>query len=262
MTMHNELPFLLLENLHYHPPRQHYGCDCPALFQGLSLALAQHQRVGLVGSSGCGKTTLLQILLALQAPQSGTLRCEGREIKVRPRRDLQRYWRRVQYIPQDPLNALAPRLSVEQLLAEPLLRLTGIKASQQHLSQTLDQVELSLRVLEKRPAELSGGQAQRVALARALIVEPDFLLADEPVSGLDLPLREAMTALLIRISDSRKMGMLVVSHDITLAADLCQRLLVMQQGKIIEDRPVQQVLNQPHQAYTRRLLQAVPQLNI
>ncbi|MEQ4953410.1 ABC transporter ATP-binding protein, partial [Klebsiella oxytoca] len=113
---------------------------------------------------------------------------------------------------------------------------------------------------DQRAGSLSGGQAQRVALARALIIQPDFLLADEPVSGLDLPLREQIKSLLLRVTEENRMGLLIVSHDISMLAGLCDRTLVMEAGKIIEDRPTLEMLHLPHHPHTRQLLDAVPAL--
>ncbi|MFJ5431135.1 ABC transporter ATP-binding protein [Pectobacterium actinidiae] len=238
-----------------------------AIFHDLSLNLQQHERVGLVGASGCGKSTLLKTLLALEAPESGAVYCDGNLIKPGSVRSLLWYRRRVQYIPQDPAGSLAPRQRVADLLIEPLKRLRPdeIRHANGHssarLSEVMDQVGLSATLLDKVAGQLSGGQAQRVALARALIVRPEFLLADEPVSGLDLPLREQIKALLQQVTEQNKMGLLMVSHDISMLAGLCDRMLVMDGGRIIEDRPTTEVLASPQQAHTAHLLQAVPALS-
>ncbi|KHT28516.1 ABC transporter ATP-binding protein [Pectobacterium carotovorum] len=238
-----------------------------AIFHDLSLNLQQHERVGLVGASGCGKSTLLKTLLALEAPESGAVYCDGNLIKPGSVRSLLWYRRRVQYIPQDPAGSLAPRQRVADLLIEPLKRLRPDEnrhANGNHsarLNEVMDQVGLSVMLLDKVAGQLSGGQAQRVALARALIVRPEFLLADEPVSGLDLPLREQIKALLQQVTEQNKMGLLMVSHDISMLAGLCDRMLVMDGGRIIEDRPTTEVLASPQQAHTAHLLQAVPALS-
>ncbi|MFJ5506995.1 ABC transporter ATP-binding protein [Pectobacterium jejuense] len=238
-----------------------------AIFHDLSLSLQQHERVGLVGASGCGKSTLLKTLLALEATESGAVYCDGNLITPGSVRSLLWYRRRVQYIPQDPAGSLAPRQRVADLLIEPLKRLRPDenrrtnKSNSARLHEVMDQVGLSVTLLDKVAGQLSGGQAQRVALARALIVRPEFLLADEPVSGLDLPLREQIKALLQQVTEQNKMGLLMVSHDISMLAGLCDRMLVMDGGRIIEDRPTAEVLASPQQAHTARLLQAVPALS-
>ncbi|WP_113625616.1 ABC transporter ATP-binding protein [Pectobacterium peruviense] len=261
-------PFLSLEHVsrYRQTPRLPWQKTDPAsaIFHDLSLDLQQNERVGLVGASGCGKSTLLKTLLALEAPESGVVYCDGNLIKPGSVRSLLWYRRRVQYIPQDPAGSLAPRQRVADLLAEPLKRLRPderSRTSEKNLREVMDQVGLSVSLLDKVAGQLSGGQAQRVALARALIVRPEFLLADEPVSGLDLPLREQIKALLQQVTEQNKMGLLMVSHDISMLAGLCDRMLVMDSGRIIEDRPTAEVLASPKQAHTARLLQAVPGLS-
>ncbi len=151
-------------------------------------------------------------------------------------------------------------MRVREILNEPLRHLGCNRDASPNLAAALEQVELSAKVLDQRAGSLSGGQAQRVALARALIIQPDFLLADEPVSGLDLPLREQIKLLLLRIAEENRMGLLIVSHDISMLAGLCDRTLVMVAGKIIEDRPTFEMLHLPHHPHTRQLLDAVPAL--
>ncbi|RYC47974.1 ABC transporter ATP-binding protein [Pectobacterium zantedeschiae] len=262
-------PFLSLEHVsrYRQTPRLPWQKADPAsaIFHDLSLDLQQNERVGLVGASGCGKSTLLKTLLALEAPESGAVYCDGNLIKPGSVRSLLWYRRRVQYIPQDPAGSLAPRQRVVDLLAEPLKRLRPderSRANEKNVRDVMDQVELSITLLDKVAGQLSGGQAQRVALARALIVRPEFLLADEPVSGLDLPLREQIKALLQQVTEQNKMGLLMVSHDISMLAGLCDRMLVMDDGRIIEDRPTTEVLASPEQVHTARLLQAVPALSV
>ncbi|MDY4379844.1 dipeptide/oligopeptide/nickel ABC transporter ATP-binding protein [Pectobacterium brasiliense] len=264
-------PFLSLEHVsrYRQTPRLPWQKADPAsaIFHDLSLNLQQHERVGLVGASGCGKSTLLKTLLALEAPERGAVYCDGNLITPGSVRSLLWYRRRVQYIPQDPAGSLAPRQRVADLLIEPLKRLRPDEVrhvNRNHsarLGDVMDQVGLSVTLLDKVAGQLSGGQAQRVALARALIVRPEFLLADEPVSGLDLPLREQIKALLQQVTEQNKMGLLMVSHDISMLAGLCDRMLVMDGGRIIEDRPTAEVLASPQQAHTARLLQAVPALS-
>lgn len=232
-----------------------------AIFHNLSLCLTRYARVGLVGASGCGKSTLLKTLLALEAPDEGDVYCDGIPVRPGSVRNLRWYRRRVQYIPQDPAGSLAPNRRVSELLSEPLKHLCHEKSQPERLREALEQVELSPTLLDRKAGELSGGQAQRVALARALIIKPDYLLADEPVSGLDLPLREQIKALLLQVTEENRMGLLMVSHDISMLAGLCERMLVMENGRIIEDRPTMDVLNAPRQPHTRQLLHAVPVLS-
>ncbi|SLM62754.1 MULTISPECIES: ABC transporter ATP-binding protein [Dickeya] len=231
-----------------------------AILEDFSLTLHQHERVGLLGCSGCGKSTLLKVILALDAVDDGVVYCDGKVVRPGSARTLRWYRRQVQYLPQEPASTLPPAMRVSDILNEPLRHLGCNRNASPNLAAALEQVELSPKVLDQRAGSLSGGQAQRVALARALIIQPDFLLADEPVSGLDLPLREQIKSLLLRITEENRMGLLLVSHDISMLAGLCDRTLVMEAGKIIEDRPTLQMLHLPHHPHTRQLLDAVPAL--
>lgn len=252
-------PFLRLNDLSY-TVRQ--SGVVRHIIHDLNLAIGQHERIALVGESGSGKSTLLKLILGLALPQSGDVRCESESLRHRSWKAMKAYRRLVQYIPQDPHTSLPPQQSVARLLAEPVKRLGLGNADQAMLEQAVRQVELPPEILQRKAAELSGGQAQRIALARALIVKPKFLLADEPTSGLDLPLREQMKALLRSVCQQNGMGLLVVTHDISMASGLCDRMLVMHQGHIVEDRMTEDLLASPVTQHTQRLLDAVPQINL
>lgn len=258
------LPFLSMEGVSRYraAPRFPWRKAAPdnAILLGLSLSLQRRERVGLVGISGCGKSTLLKTLLALDTPDSGTIHCDGQLVRPGSVRSLLWYRRRVQYIPQDPTGSLDPRKPVASLIAEPLTRLRCGEDISSCVRNVMDQVGLSAGLLAKPAGQLSGGQAQRVAIARALVTRPDFLLADEPTSGLDLPLREQIKSLLQQVTLQNNMGLLMVSHDISTLVGLCERMLVMDAGRIIEDRPTSDVLASPRHAQTRRLLAAIPSL--
>ncbi|ATA24504.1 ABC transporter permease [Brenneria goodwinii] len=257
-------PFLHMANVsrHRRSPRFPWQKADPAsaIFRDLSLSLQRHERVGLVGVSGCGKSTLLKTLLALDTPDSGTIHCDGQLVRPGSVRSLLWYRRRVQYIPQDPVGSLDPRQPVCALIAEPLKRLRSGENISSCVRDAMDQVGLSASLSTRPAGLLSGGQAQRVAIARALVARPDFLLADEPISGLDLPLREQIKALLQQVTLQNNMGLLMVSHDISMIAGLCERMLVMDDGRIIEDRPTADVLASPLHTHTHRLLAAIPSL--
>ena len=230
------------------------------LFSRLSLSVGRHERIALVGASGCGKSSLLKILLAMDAPDSGEVFCDGVQIRPGSARSLRGYRRRVQYIPQDPAGSLPPNHTISQILAEPLKRLGYHGEILSRMREVLTQVGLCETLLHRKAGSLSGGQAQRVAIARALAISPEFLIADEPVSGLDLPLRAQIRQLLQQVTQQNGMGLLMVTHDISMAAGLCERLLVMHAGQIIEDRATQDILRLPHHPHTRQLLQAIPHL--
>jgi len=240
-------PFLHLHNVsrHHALPRAFWRRQHTTLFEHLSLRVSRHETLGLVGASGCGKSSLLKILLALEAPDSGKVYCAGTEIRPGSARSLREYRRCVQYIPQDPAGSLPPAQTIGQSL---------------RVSDVMAQVSLSDTLTSRTAGELSGGQAQRVAIARALAIRPQFLVADEPVSGLDLPLRAQVKQLLQQVTQQNGMGLLMVTHDISMVAGLCERLLVMHGGEIVEDRATQDVLRSPDHTHTRQLLNAIPHL--
>lgn len=261
-------PFLHLHNVSRHLalPRPFWRAfaQAPAgrnvLFSHLSLYLDRHERVALVGVSGCGKSSLLKILLAMEAPDSGEVYCDGAPVRPGSARSLKDYRRRVQYIPQDPAGSLPPDQTVSQIVGEPLKRLGFQGEIVTRVREVTAQVGLGEMLMNRKAGALSGGQSQRVAIARALAIRPQFLIADEPVSGLDLPLREQIKQLLQQVTQQNGMGLLMVTHDISMVAGLCDRLLVMHDGRIVEDRDTEDILHFPHHAHTRQLLQAIPHL--
>lgn len=227
---------------------------------GVDLDIAPGARMALVGESGSGKTTLLKSLLALDRPDSGTITLDGTPVVPGSARSLRWFRRRVQYIPQDPATSLDPRKSVVDLVATPL-RLLGSEGDHLALARnSLAAVGLNERFLQRRPSELSGGQNQRVAIARAVACKPEYLLADEPVSGLDLDLREQVLDVLSELSTRTSTALLVVSHDLSVAARLCSDISVMCDGSIVESDSTAEVLTNPSHPHTRALLDAVPRL--
>ncbi|WP_432482675.1 ABC transporter ATP-binding protein [Kineococcus esterisolvens] len=229
----------------------------------VDLSIAPGERVGLVGESGAGKTTLLRALLALEDPDAGTVTCEGRAVRPGPARRLRWYRRLVQHVPQDPATTLDPRASARELVALPVHRLgtPGERGRAARLVEdALDLVGLPADRRDARPRELSGGQAQRVAIARALVLHPRLLLADEPVSGLDLPLRALVLDTLRSVSEQRGSALLLVSHDVAAVAALCERTLVLADGRVVEDAPTAELLVTPRHPAARALVDAVPLL--
>lgn len=233
--------------------------DTPALAE-VSFSVERGETVGLVGRSGSGKSTLLRVLLALERPAAGELRLGGRRVNPGSTRSLRWFRRRVQYIPQDPAASLEPRMSVEQLVGEPLRRLSIPGDQHALVRQALDDVGLPGTLLASRPRELSGGQAQRVAVARSIVTGPDFLLADEPVSGLDLPMRNQVLALLGTLCAERSLGLVFVSHDLDAVSRLCHRSVVLASGRIVEEGPTARLLVSPNHPATRELVHAIPRL--
>lgn len=227
-----------------------------AAVDGVSLTIAPGSRLALIGRSGSGKSTLLRLLLALDRPTSGTVTYGDRAVTVGPTRRLRWYRQRVQYIPQDPVMSLDPHMTVEQLVTDPLrhLRVEGDHTA--IARRALEDVHLGVEFLRRRRDEISGGQAQRVAIARALATGATVLLADEPVSGLDRPLRDEVLGLLAHVSASRGTSILMVTHDLEAADRLCSDGMVMHAGKVVEQGPMPRLLTAPQHEETRLLLQA------
>ena len=210
---------------------------------GVSLTLGRGDALGLIGSSGCGKTTLVRMLLGLLKPDSGTVTRVGQ----------------VGFVGQDPYASLSPAWTVGKLVAEPLI-FTGKYRSygkcRPVAAKVLAQVHLDFDAYERRlPSQLSGGERQRVCIARALILQPDFLIMDEPTSMLDEAVKEKITDLIMEIAANGKFGFLLVTHDIAAASKLCRTLMVMERGRIIEEGPAGELIAAPKQALTRNLIE-------
>lgn len=227
---------------------------------GLDLELAPGERVGIVGESGCGKSTLLRLLLALEAPDAGTVDYRDRPVRPGGSRGLRWFRSEVQMVPQDPWSSLNPRMRVGAAIAEPLrcLRLPG--PHDERTAELLHTVGLDPQTSTKRPGELSGGQRQRVAIARALAPAPRLLLADEPVTALDASVRTHVLRLLRDLADREELGLLLVTHDLAVVRHLCDRVLVMRAGRIVEHGSTRDIFESPSHDYTRTLLAAVPRL--
>lgn len=227
----------------------------------VSFDLAPGECLGLVGESGCGKSSLARALCGLDVPQAGSFYLDGQDMTRRPERAWRQRRAMVQMIFQDPAASLDPHLPVRALLAEPLRALhPQLSRAERHerIARVLDQVGLDASCADRRAHEFSGGQAQRIAIARALIVEPRLLICDEPVSSLDVSIQAQIINLLRELQRSRGLSMLFIAHDLSVVRHLCQRVLVMYLGRIVEQGPAEQVLGAPAHPYTRALLSCVP----
>jgi peptide/nickel transport system ATP-binding protein len=229
---------------------------------GVSFSLARGELLALVGESGCGKTTTAQTVLRLLEPEGGRIRFDGEDITALQHRALRPLRRRMQIIYQDPYESLDPRLTVRATVEEPLLihRAGGSKSERGDLVRdALERVELSPPdlFLDRYPHELSGGQRQRVAIAASIVLGPELLVADEPVSMLDVSVRAGVLALLERLREGG-LGILMITHDLSTAARFADRIAVMYLGRIVEEGPAEQVVREPRHPYTKALLSVVP----
>jgi len=206
----------------------------------ISLTLQQGETVALLGRSGCGKSTLARLLVGLEAPEQGHVCWRGTPLSTLDRAARRDFRRDVQMVFQDPVSAVNPRMTVRDIVREPLRHLARLNKAQQlqRIVQLLAEVELGPNLLEKRPMQLSGGQLQRVCLARALAVEPRLLILDEAVSSLDRVVQSSIIALLQRLQQRSGAACLFITHDLRLAERFCQRVLVMEAGQIVENIPV------------------------
>ena len=227
---------------------------------GVSLSVARGETLGLVGESGCGKSTLCRTALQLLKPTSGSVRFEGREIAGLSRRRMRPLRREMQMVFQDPYASLNPRKRVGQIVGEPL-KLQGVAAGAQlrrGVQELLERVGLSPEHHDRFPHEFSGGQRQRIGIARAIALRPKLIVADEPVSALDVSIRAQIVNLLEDLQDELGLTYVFVAHDIGVVRHVSDRIAVMQAGRIVEEGPADRVCEQPSDAYTRALLAAVP----
>jgi peptide/nickel transport system ATP-binding protein len=230
---------------------------------GISFDVNKKEIFGLAGESGSGKTTTGRVLLRLTEPTSGKIYFHGKDITNASEREFKQLRRKLQVIFQDPYESLNPRMTIEQIVAEPL----NVHAAstptemQEKICKALEEVELipPEEFLPRFPHELSGGQRQRVAVARALILSPEFLVADEPVSMLDVSIRAEVLNLMIELTEKHDMSFLYITHDLALARHICERLAIMYLGKIMERGTAEKiVVEEPLHPYTQALIKAVP----
>ncbi len=228
---------------------------------GVSFEVSQGEIVGLVGESGCGKTTTGKLVTRLEAPTSGSIVFQGRDIAGLSQSQLRAVRQDLQIIFQDPYDSLDPRYTVEMAVQEPL-RAQGVDAAERRrrVEETLDMVELrpARMFMSRYPHELSGGQRQRVAIARAMIVRPRFVIADEPVSMLDVSIRAGLLTLMRKWNQELGVSFLFITHDLGVARYMSNRIVVMYLGKIVETGATEAVIGQPKHPYTQMLIAAVP----
>lgn len=244
----------------------------------VSVDIHAGETLGLVGESGCGKSTLGRLILRLVEPTSGSIRFEGRDLRAASSRDLRNLRRDMQIIFQDPFASLDPRFRVEEIIAEPLIihgkatnggvpSFTAFAkgrsaklALRARVIELLRAVGLEESVLRRYPHEFSGGQRQRIGIARALALHPKFIVADEPVSALDVSVGAQIVNLLAKLQREFGLTYLFISHSMPVVRYLSTRIAVMYRGKIVEIGPTEQITERPQHPYTRTLLEATPEL--
>jgi ABC-type microcin C transport system duplicated ATPase subunit YejF len=228
----------------------------------VSFSIRRGETLGLVGESGSGKSTVARMLLRLVEPTFGEVRYQGRDLLDAGPRQMRGLRRRMQIVFQDPYAALNPRMRVREILAEPFAihRESPVEGLERRLTEMLRTVGMDESALERFPHEFSGGQRQRINIARALALRPEFLVLDEPVSALDVSVGAQVVNLLRELQREYGLTYLFISHSMPLVRYLCDRVAVMQQGKLVELGACLQVCEAPQQEYTRRLIAATPEM--
>ncbi len=230
----------------------------------VSFQIKKGETLGLVGESGCGKTTLSRCLLMLLPPDSGSIQYNGAEVTTLSREDIRKWRKNVQVIFQDPYSALNPRIPIGRAISEVMLYhqlVSSYAASVSRVIDLLQQVGLKAEHYWRYPHEFSGGQRQRICIARALSVEPEFIVCDESVSALDVSVQAQILNLLNDLKKSYGLSYLFISHDLSVVRYMSDRIMVMQEGRIIEQAESDVLFHQPQRSYTKTLLEAIPKLH-
>jgi peptide/nickel transport system ATP-binding protein len=262
----SQAPLLQVEGLvkHYRLPRERLLGPAPLVraLEGVTFGLDRGRSLGVVGESGSGKSTLARLVMALEPPTAGHVRLDGQDLSALSPAALRAARDKLQMVFQDPYGSLDPRRTVLQTVAEPLRMLHGTPLAEQRerAASVLDAVGLRSTDLAKYPHEFSGGQRQRIAIARALITRPKLIVADEPVSALDVSVQAQVLNLMQDLQDQFGLSYLFISHDLAVVDLVCDEVIVLYQGRIVERGAPDALFRQAAHPYTRALMQAVPQL--
>lgn len=251
-------PLVVADNLQKYFPTGEKGLSVKAV-DGVSFEVRKGETLGVVGESGCGKSTVGRLVLRLLAPTGGRVSFDGADLATMDRRQLRLLRRRMQIIFQDPYASLDPRKTVLQILSEPFqIHYPTMDRAEMHrrIAGLADRVGLRPEQVSRYPHEFSGGQRQRIALARALIVEPDLLVLDEPTSALDVTIQKQVLSLLQRLQKERGLAYLLITHDVDVVRAMAHDVMVLKDGEVVESGPAAEVLGAPNHPYTRRLLEA------
>jgi len=262
--MNEAAPLLVVENLgkRYRLSRRSLLMPAPQVqaLAGVGFTLRAGRSLGIVGESGSGKSTLARLVMALEPPSEGRVLLNGHDLHRLDAAALRRARSQVQMVFQDPFGSLDPRRSVRQTVCEPLAVLLNASRAEQleRAAEALDAVGLRSSDLDKYPHEFSGGQRQRIAIARALITRPALIVADEPVSALDVSVQAQVLNLMQDLQERHGVTYLFISHDLAVVGLLCDEVIVLHQGRIVEQGAPETLFSRPQHPYTQRLLAAVP----
>lgn len=247
--------------------------DGNPILKDINISITAGRNVGLVGESGSGKSTILRLLLGIISPTQGQILFSGSPLSLKDKEQARKFRRKVQVVFQDPYSSLDPRQRIDALIAEPLRSLglaqeANVGASRSQMREWVDNeviealkaVGLPADSARRYPDEFSGGQRQRIAIARAIICRPQVLLADEPVSALDVSTRVHVIDLIAELGRTKGLTIVMVSHDLAVVAALCQESIVLEKGVIVEQGATSSVLGAPQHEYTQRLIESLPRL--